>query len=162
MIKAPPPLSNTELKCGICGIEDYPLKKVRKNDWYHITCLVMHDMSIIFNLFRKKTNFSSSKGQYKNGEWMLKQEKNNVLEQIKNEGSQYECFICKTKVGICVKCDDKTCTKHFHALCAYVSGYKIKFVDYEDHKEDKAKNGLRPIIQCPDHTGEPDVFFFCF
>jgi len=137
MVK-PVSTQNADLKCGICGIEDYPLKKYRKNDWYHLTCLIMHDMT-----------------QYKNGEWMLKQEKNNVLEQVKNEGSQFECFICKSKIGIVVSCEDTTCTKHFHALCAYVSGYKMRLVDYDDHKDDKARNGMRPIIQCPDHSDDP-------
>ena len=58
--------------------------------------------------------------------------------------------------GIVVKCEDKTCKKHFHSLCAYVCGYAMTLVDYEDHKDDKAKNGLRPIIHCPDHVDDPN------
>jgi len=38
---------NEDIHCKICGIQEFPLKRFKKNDWYHINCLLLHDMGSI-------------------------------------------------------------------------------------------------------------------
>ena len=37
-------LNDKDIHCLICNIDEFPLKKFKKNDWFHITCLLLHDM----------------------------------------------------------------------------------------------------------------------
>ncbi len=34
-----------DIFCKICLQNDFPLKRMKKNEWYHITCLMFHDIS---------------------------------------------------------------------------------------------------------------------
>jgi len=39
---------NDEVRCRICGHQEFPLKRFKKNEWYHITCLMLTDMGSKF------------------------------------------------------------------------------------------------------------------
>jgi PHD-finger len=34
-----------DIFCRVCLQNDFPLKRMKKNEWYHITCLMFHDIS---------------------------------------------------------------------------------------------------------------------
>jgi len=59
-------------------INDFPLRKMKRNEWFHITCLILHDMVY-----------------HKNGEFSIKSEK--AMPPYYNPNQ--ECSICKNKYG---------------------------------------------------------------
>jgi len=123
-----------EVRCRICGMQEFPLKRFKKNEWYHMTCLMLTDM--VF---------------YKNGEFQLKQEKN-IKENLTKMGvTEKTCMLCN-KPGLCVRCSHLGCKKEFHALCAYLEGYETELIDSKDCEDDPTKNGFIPNITCPEHS----------
>ncbi len=37
-----------EIYCRICLMNEFPLKRMKKLEWYHITCLMLHDIGSQF------------------------------------------------------------------------------------------------------------------
>jgi len=97
-----------DVYCRICLMNDFALKRVRKGEWYHITCLMMHDLVY-----------------HRNNEIVMRPEKT-VIPSAKDGTAVLHgptCNICKKGDGLIVSCENKNCFSKFHLMCGYLAGF---------------------------------------
>lgn len=86
-------------QCLLCPLEFTPLKLIQ-NNWYHLTCLIMHNLGNISNILKK--NKKNIQVLTKIGKFELVS-KNIPFEVKETEKMNTPCIFCQSTYGIKIK-----------------------------------------------------------
>ena len=99
--------NNMDIQCKLCSIDELPLKKFKRNEWFHVTCLVLNNMSEMKNFVFINFDFVYIVVLHKSNNFLLKNEREIDELILKNETRGLKCIFCgkekgKNIIGICL------------------------------------------------------------
>ncbi|PAV84774.1 hypothetical protein WR25_14632 [Diploscapter pachys] len=69
--------------------------------------------------------------------------------------AKLKCLVCRKKVGACLQCSTRSCTKAFHVTCAQQSGMAMKVITKHDSDANDQMNVQR-FVYCHLHADDDD------
>ncbi|VDM98944.1 unnamed protein product [Thelazia callipaeda] len=119
------------VSCVLCPSSHGAFKQTIDNRWAHVVCaLWLNEVHFANNVFMEPID--------------------GVENSIKRR-QRLRCIVCKQKVGACLQCSKKSCTRSFHVTCANAAGMEMRAELIDTKKRDNSAD-IRYIAYCHFHS----------
>ncbi|KAI1715477.1 PHD-zinc-finger like domain-containing protein [Ditylenchus destructor] len=118
------------VRCVLCPYTSGAFKQTSDGAWAHVICVLwLNEVHFANTVFLEPVE---------GVEFTLKRR------------CKLRCLVCKNKVGACLQCSKKSCTRSFHVTCAYFSGMHMAVKHEKKEKCDSVV--VNRYVYCHEHT----------
>uniref|UniRef100_A0A2K6VX70 Histone acetyltransferase n=3 Tax=Onchocerca TaxID=6281 RepID=A0A2K6VX70_ONCVO len=119
------------VSCVLCPSSHGAFKQTIDNRWAHVVCA----------LWLNEVHFANS----------VFMEPIDGIENSLRRRQRLRCIVCKQKVGACLQCSKKSCTRSFHVTCANAAGMEMR-AEIVDNPKREGGTEIRYISFCHFHS----------
>ncbi|VDK77332.1 unnamed protein product [Litomosoides sigmodontis] len=117
--------------CVLCPSSHGAFKQTVDSRWAHVVCA----------LWLNEVHFANS----------VFMEPIDGIENSLRRRQRLRCIVCKQKVGACLQCSRKSCTRSFHVTCANAAGMEMR-AEIVDNPKREGGTEVRYMAYCHFHS----------
>ncbi|EJD75338.1 bromodomain containing protein [Loa loa] len=121
------------VSCVLCPSSHGAFKQTVDSRWAHVVCA----------LWLNEVHFANS----------VFMEPIDGIENSLRRRQRLRCIVCKQKVGACLQCSRKSCTRSFHVTCANAAGMEMRAEIVDNPKRDGGTE-IRYTAFCHFHSAD--------
>uniref|UniRef100_A0A0R3RS75 Protein Jade-1 n=1 Tax=Elaeophora elaphi TaxID=1147741 RepID=A0A0R3RS75_9BILA len=119
------------VSCVLCPSSHGAFKQTVDSRWAHVVCA----------LWLNEVHFANS----------VFMEPIDGIENSLRRRQRLRCIVCKQKVGACLQCSRKSCTRSFHVTCANAAGMEMR-AEIVDNPKREGGTEVRYTAYCHFHS----------
>ncbi|KAL3989690.1 PHD-zinc-finger like domain family protein [Acanthocheilonema viteae] len=119
------------VSCVLCPSSHGAFKQTVDSRWAHVVCA----------LWLNEVHFANS----------VFMEPIDGIENSLKRRQRLRCIVCKQKVGACLQCSKKSCTRSFHVTCANAAGMEMR-AEIVDNPKREGGTEIRYTAYCHFHS----------
>ncbi|VIO88434.1 Bromodomain containing protein [Brugia malayi] len=119
------------VSCVLCPSSHGAFKQTVDSRWAHVVCA----------LWLNEVHFANS----------VFMEPIDGIENSLRRRQRLRCIVCKQKVGACLQCSRKSCTRSFHVTCANAAGMEMR-AEIVDNPKREGGTEIRYTVFCHFHS----------